>query len=64
MKPKESVRNLPIYKPGKPLSEVKRELGLTDVIKLASNENPFGCSPKVWEALNQEREALALYRSR
>lgn len=61
MKPKESVRNLPIYKPGKPLSEVKRELGLTDVIKLASNENPFGCSPKVWEALNQEREALALY---
>lgn len=61
MKPKEAVRNLPIYQPGKSLDEVKQELGLTDVIKLASNENPFGCSPKVWEALSQERDALALY---
>ncbi|MFC7442117.1 histidinol-phosphate transaminase [Laceyella putida] len=51
MQPKVSVRGLPLYKPGKSLEEVKREFGLEDVIKLASNENPFGCSPKVWEAL-------------
>lgn len=33
------------YVPGKPTAEVKRELGLSDVIKLASNENPLGPSP-------------------
>ncbi len=42
------------YVPGKPVSEVQRELGLTDVVKLASNENPLGPSPlairAVWEA--------------
>ncbi len=39
------------YKPGKPIEEVKRELGLKDVVKLASNENPLGPSPKVIEAI-------------
>ncbi|NQT34990.1 histidinol-phosphate transaminase [bacterium] len=43
------------YEPGKPISEVQREYGLTDVIKLASNENPLGPSPKAIEAV---REAL------
>jgi histidinol-phosphate aminotransferase len=43
------------YQPGKPIAELKRELGLTDVIKLASNENPVGPSPKAVAAL---REAL------
>lgn len=43
------------YVPGKPIEEVKRELGLTDVIKLASNENPLGPSPKAQEAM---REAI------
>ena len=38
------------YQAGKPIEEVKRELGLTDVIKLASNENPFGMSDKAKEA--------------
>lgn len=37
---REEVRDLPFYVPGKPIDEVKRELGLTEVIKLASNENP------------------------
>lgn len=41
---RKEVMNLPIYKAGKPISEVKRELGLDEVIKLASNENPLGCS--------------------
>jgi histidinol-phosphate aminotransferase len=44
------------YQPGKPIDEVKRELGLKDIIKLASNENPLGASPK---ALSAARKALA-----
>ncbi|HHW13798.1 MAG TPA: histidinol-phosphate transaminase [Firmicutes bacterium] len=39
------------YVPGKPIEEVQRELGLTDVIKLASNENPLGPSVRAMEAL-------------
>lgn len=46
------VLDLGVYKAGKPIDEVKRELGLEEVIKLASNENPLGSSPKVKEALN------------
>jgi len=40
------------YRPGKPVEELERELGIRDAIKLASNENPIGPSPKVVEALN------------
>lgn len=61
MQPKASVQGLPIYEPGKPLEDVKREFGLTDVIKLASNENPYGCSDKVWSALAEEKERFHLY---
>ncbi len=61
LQPKATVQGLPIYEPGKPLEEVKRELGLTDVIKLASNENPYGCSQKVWAAIEEEKENLFLY---
>ena len=43
---------LPPYRPGKSADEVRRELGLTDVIKLASNENSLGPSKKVLEALS------------
>jgi len=39
------------YEPGKPIEEVKRELGLREVIKLASNENPLGPSPKAVQAI-------------
>ncbi|PTX59914.1 histidinol-phosphate aminotransferase [Melghirimyces profundicolus] len=61
MKPKRTLVGLPVYQPGKPLEEVKRELGLSEVIKLASNENPFGCSPKVWESLKEEESFTAMY---
>ncbi|MRG27705.1 MULTISPECIES: histidinol-phosphate transaminase [Laceyella] len=61
MQPKASVRGLPLYKPGKSLEEVKRELGLEDVIKLASNENPFGCSPRVWKALEEIKGEFQYY---
>lgn len=41
------------YRPGKPISEVKREFGLEDVIKMASNENPLGPSPLAIEAIKR-----------
>ncbi len=61
MQPKERVLGVPPYKPGKPIDEVKRELGLTEVIKLASNENPFGYSPRARAAILNELETLPLY---
>ena len=39
------------YEPGKPEAELKRELGIEHVVKLASNENPYGPSPRVLEGL-------------
>src|SRR5665213_878530 len=42
---------VPIYRPGKPIEEVRRELGLVEVVKLASNENPLGPSPKAMRAM-------------
>ncbi|MCS7264844.1 MAG: histidinol-phosphate transaminase [Armatimonadetes bacterium] len=47
---RKAVLKLKPYVPGKPIEEVQRELGLEDVIKLASNENPIGPSPKAIEA--------------
>lgn len=55
------VLGLERYVAGKPISEVKRELGLSEVIKLASNENPLGCSPKAKEALREAVEEACLY---
>jgi len=49
------------YVPGKPISEVQRELGLTDVHKLASNENLLGPSPKVIEAINKSALEVNYY---
>jgi len=45
------VESLEAYPPGKPIEELKRELGLKEVIKLASNENPFGPSPLAIKAI-------------
>ncbi|MFD7523987.1 histidinol-phosphate transaminase [Paenibacillus chitinolyticus] len=61
MRPKQQVTKLPVYQPGKPIDEVKRELGLKHVIKLASNENPFGFSPKAKEAILADLDNLTLY---
>ncbi len=57
----EHIRNLRPYVPGKPIEEVQRELGLTDVIKLASNENPLGPSPLAVEAMRNTAAHAALY---
>ena len=57
------VRAIAAYQPGKPSSEVARELGLVEanVIKLASNENPLGASPRVIEAIQAALPELARY---
>lgn len=49
------------YVPGKPIEELQRELGLTRVIKLASNENPLGPSPKALAALLGGHDSLHRY---
>lgn len=61
MIPKKTIAGLSTYQPGKPLEEVQRELGLEEVIKMASNENPFGCSGKVFPALMEEQKFFSLY---
>ncbi|MFA6129814.1 MAG: histidinol-phosphate transaminase [Candidatus Omnitrophota bacterium] len=48
-----SVLNVKPYVPGKPIEETKRQLGLKQVIKLASNENPLGPSPKAVNAIKK-----------
>lgn len=50
------VQQLAPYVPGKPIAELERELGISDIVKLASNENPLGPSPR---ALVAARDALA-----
>lgn len=57
------IRSIAPYQPGKPISEVARELGLNeaDIVKLASNENPLGISPKAAEAIPKVIAELARY---
>lgn len=46
------VASLRPYQPGKPIEELERELGISDIVKLASNENPLGPSQKVLDVLS------------
>lgn len=55
------VQALSPYQPGKPIEELERELGITNILKLASNENPLGASPKALAALANPLKALELY---
>lgn len=55
------ILSLTPYVPGKPIEEVKRELGIDDIVKLASNENPLGPSPKALEAMRAALENVGLY---
>jgi histidinol-phosphate aminotransferase len=57
----DNVRSLSPYVPGKPIEELQRELGLTDIIKLASNENPFGASPRALAAMQRAIADTWLY---
>ena len=58
-----ALASLPVYVPGRPIDEVAREHGLdpAGIIKLASNENPFGPSPKAVEAMEKAVRQLHLY---
>lgn len=57
------IRSIAPYQPGKPISELAREFGLVEssIIKLASNENPLGVSPKAQAAIRAALDGLALY---
>lgn len=55
------VRGLQPYQPGKPIEELQRELGISDIIKLASNENPLGASPRALQALQPALADLHRY---
>ena len=57
----DGIAKLKPYQPGKPMSELERELGLTDIVKLASNENPLGCSEKVQQAVAAELAEIGRY---
>ena len=55
------IRAIAPYQPGKPISELERELGITDIVKLASNENPLGASPKAVAAARAALDDVGLY---
>ena len=55
------VQSLTPYLPGKPISELERELGLRNIVKLASNENPLGPSPRALEAAAGVLSEMHLY---
>jgi histidinol-phosphate aminotransferase len=57
----DNVRSLSPYVPGKPIEELQRELGLRDIIKLASNENPAGPGPGTLEAMRGALDEVWLY---
>lgn len=57
------IRSIAPYQPGKPISELAREMNLDpqQIVKLASNENPLGTSPKAYEAMQAALEDIARY---
>jgi len=61
VKPQSGLQHVRPYVPGTPIEDVQREYGLTDVVKLASNENPLGSSPKALEAIVQTIHRLNQY---
>jgi histidinol-phosphate aminotransferase len=57
----EGVQKLVPYKAGKPIEELERELGISNIVKLASNENPLGIGQKARDAIQNVMADLALY---
>jgi histidinol-phosphate aminotransferase len=55
------IQGLQPYQPGKPIEELERELGVTNTLKLASNENPLGASSNALRALQDPLQSLHLY---
>ncbi|MCG2706891.1 MAG: histidinol-phosphate transaminase [Candidatus Omnitrophica bacterium] len=58
---RKDILNITPYVAGKPIEETKRQLGLKEVIKLASNENPLGASPKAREAIKRSLSGVNRY---
>ena len=50
----QGVKSLSPYQAGKPIEELERELGITDIVKLASNENPFGFPESAKKAIQAQ----------
>lgn len=61
IKAPDHIKSIKPYIPGKPLEELERELGITNSIKLASNENPIGPSPRAVKALRNGLTGLNRY---
>jgi len=61
IKPPKHIETIQPYVPGKPIEELERELGITGSIKLASNENPLGPSPRAVNALRRGLKELNRY---
>lgn len=57
----EGLLELSAYVPGKPVKELERELGLKNIVKLASNENPYGASKKAVNALKEYEKEITRY---
>ncbi len=57
------VSKMPVYEPGKPIEYVAREFGIdpADIVKMASNENPFGASPKALAAVRAMLDGVNMY---
>ena len=55
------IRAIAPYQPGKPIAELERELGISGIVKLASNENPLGTSPAAVAAMQEAIKSIALY---
>lgn len=58
---REDLQSIQIYRPGKPIEEVSRELGITEIVKLASNESPLPPFPEVTEAISAAASSLNRY---
>jgi len=58
---RDSIKQITPYSPGKSSREVKEELGLAEVVKLASNENPLGPCPQAIEAMQQAAAEVYFY---
>jgi len=55
------IRAIAPYQPGKPISELERELGIKGIVKLASNENPLGASAKAISAARAALDEIGIY---
>ncbi|OQX56482.1 MAG: histidinol-phosphate transaminase [Candidatus Cloacimonas sp. 4484_209] len=62
VEPRKELQEIKPYVPGKPIEELKRQLGIQgEILKLASNENPLGTSPKAVEAMKTNIDKMYLY---